>query len=138
MSVRGATAWVVFARVPPPPPRALLHPFRLEAASDSEPEQVVPDGTPTIARLCDEEEGWSGCERGAPVGSPWMGDEEQEKDRLDRKLIELPNELRIVIPGVQVLFDVPRDRRVGGCRVQRRGRFATTGFAGGCGRVRAG
>ena len=33
-----------------------------------------------------------------------MGDEEQEKDRLNRKLIELLNELRIVIPGVQVLF----------------------------------
>ena len=33
-----------------------------------------------------------------------MADEEQEKERLNRKLIELLNELRIVIPGVQVLF----------------------------------
>jgi len=33
-----------------------------------------------------------------------MGDEEQEKERLNRKLIELLNELRIAIPGVQVLF----------------------------------
>ena len=33
-----------------------------------------------------------------------MNDEEQEKERLNRKLIELLNELRIAIPGVQVLF----------------------------------
>ncbi len=33
-----------------------------------------------------------------------MGDEEQEKERLNRKLIELLNELRIALPGVQVLF----------------------------------
>lgn len=33
-----------------------------------------------------------------------MSDEEREKERLNRKLIELLNELRIVIPGVQVLF----------------------------------
>ena len=33
-----------------------------------------------------------------------MSDEENEKERLNRKLIELLNELRIVIPGVQVLF----------------------------------
>jgi hypothetical protein len=33
-----------------------------------------------------------------------MSDEENEKERLNRKLIELMNELRIVIPGVQVLF----------------------------------
>jgi hypothetical protein len=33
-----------------------------------------------------------------------MSDEDQEKERLNRKLIELLNELRIVIPGVQVLF----------------------------------
>jgi lysylphosphatidylglycerol synthetase-like protein (DUF2156 family) len=30
--------------------------------------------------------------------------EDQEKERLNRKLIELLNELRIAIPGVQVLF----------------------------------
>jgi hypothetical protein len=29
-----------------------------------------------------------------------MNDEEQEKERLNRKLIELLNELRIAIPGV--------------------------------------
>lgn len=33
-----------------------------------------------------------------------MGDEEEEKERLNRKLIELLNELRTVIPSVQVLF----------------------------------
>lgn len=33
-----------------------------------------------------------------------MGDEDQEKERLNRKLIELLNELRIALPGVQVLF----------------------------------
>jgi uncharacterized protein YqhQ len=33
-----------------------------------------------------------------------MNDEEQEKERLNRKLIELLNELSIAIPGVQVLF----------------------------------
>jgi hypothetical protein len=33
-----------------------------------------------------------------------MSDEENEKERLNRKLIELLNELRIAIPGVQVLF----------------------------------
>ncbi len=33
-----------------------------------------------------------------------MTDEDQEKERLNRKLIELLNELRIVLPGVQVLF----------------------------------
>jgi hypothetical protein len=33
-----------------------------------------------------------------------MSEEEQEKERLNRKLIELLNELRIVIPGVQILF----------------------------------
>jgi Family of unknown function (DUF6328) len=30
--------------------------------------------------------------------------EEDEKQRLDRELIELLNELRVVLPGVQVLF----------------------------------
>jgi hypothetical protein len=30
--------------------------------------------------------------------------EDQEKERLNRKLIELLNELRVVLPGVQVLF----------------------------------
>ena len=33
-----------------------------------------------------------------------MSDEDHQKERLNRKLIELLNELRIVIPGVQVLF----------------------------------
>jgi hypothetical protein len=31
-------------------------------------------------------------------------DEEEEKERLNRKLIELLNELRVALPGVQVLF----------------------------------
>lgn len=31
-------------------------------------------------------------------------DDEDEKQRLDRELIELLNELRVVLPGVQVLF----------------------------------
>ena len=38
-----------------------------------------------------------------------MSGEENEKERLDRKLIELLNELRIAIPGVQILFADPRD-----------------------------
>jgi hypothetical protein len=33
-----------------------------------------------------------------------MAEEDQEKERLNRKLIELLNELRIALPGVQVLF----------------------------------
>src|SRR3954470_23935070 len=32
------------------------------------------------------------------------GREETEKERLDRNLIELLNELRVALPGVQVLF----------------------------------
>jgi hypothetical protein len=32
------------------------------------------------------------------------GDGESRKERLDRELIELLNELRVAIPGVQVLF----------------------------------
>jgi hypothetical protein len=33
-----------------------------------------------------------------------MDDDEEEKERLNRKLIELLNELRVALPGVQVLF----------------------------------
>jgi len=33
-----------------------------------------------------------------------MAEEESEKERLDRELIELLNELRVALPGVQVLF----------------------------------
>jgi predicted membrane channel-forming protein YqfA (hemolysin III family) len=33
-----------------------------------------------------------------------MSQREDESDRLDRELIELLNELRVVLPGVQVLF----------------------------------
>ena len=33
-----------------------------------------------------------------------MADEEDQSDRLDRELIELLNELRVALPGVQVLF----------------------------------
>ena len=33
-----------------------------------------------------------------------MSHEEDEKERLDRELIELLNELRVALPGVQVLF----------------------------------
>jgi hypothetical protein len=33
-----------------------------------------------------------------------MADEETEKERIDRELIELLNELRVALPGVQVLF----------------------------------
>ena len=39
--------------------------------------------------------------RGAPVPT---GDDEDEKERLNRKLIELLNEVRVALPGVQVLF----------------------------------
>jgi hypothetical protein len=33
-----------------------------------------------------------------------MMDEETPKERLDRDLVELLNELRILLPGAQVLF----------------------------------
>ncbi len=33
-----------------------------------------------------------------------MGDQEGDKERLDRELLELLNELRVALPGVQVLF----------------------------------
>ena len=33
-----------------------------------------------------------------------MTDEENKDERLDRELIEFLNELRVVLPGVQVLF----------------------------------
>lgn len=33
-----------------------------------------------------------------------MAEEETEKERLDRELLELLNELRVALPGVQVLF----------------------------------
>jgi hypothetical protein len=35
---------------------------------------------------------------------PDRSEEESEKERLDRNLIELLNELRVALPGVQVLF----------------------------------
>jgi hypothetical protein len=37
-------------------------------------------------------------------GSPGTGRDETEKERIDRNLIELLNELRVALPGVQVLF----------------------------------
>ena len=37
-------------------------------------------------------------------GSDDGGREESEKERLDRNMIELLNELRVALPGVQVLF----------------------------------
>jgi hypothetical protein len=40
---------------------------------------------------------------GAAVSTPTNPDE-NEKERLDRELIELLNELRVMLPGVQVLF----------------------------------
>ncbi len=55
-----------------------------------------------------------------PISPPWVGaynvtevtdvkeekemHEEDEKERRDRQLIELLNELRVALPGVQVLF----------------------------------
>ena len=33
-----------------------------------------------------------------------MGEDEDQKERRDRELIELLNELRVALPGVQVLF----------------------------------
>src|SRR4029453_13269532 len=42
---------------------------------------------------------------GAPLRKlPRVGDEEREQGDLDRELIEFLNELRIALPGVQVLF----------------------------------
>ena len=40
----------------------------------------------------------------APVHSKDQGHEESEKERLDRNLQELLGELRVALPGVQVLF----------------------------------
>lgn len=40
----------------------------------------------------------------AGYAAPEMPSEETEKERLDRELIELLNELRVALPGVQVLF----------------------------------
>ena len=39
-----------------------------------------------------------------PAEDQRQGDEEDEKSRLNRELIELLNELRVALPGVQVLF----------------------------------
>jgi Na+/melibiose symporter-like transporter len=41
---------------------------------------------------------------GALGGSPSHGPEQGEKERIDRELIELLNELRVALPGAQVLF----------------------------------
>jgi len=59
-------------------------------------ERVAPTWTGYVRGGVDD----SGNERGAPDG---VGDE-SAKERLDRELIELLNELRVVLPGVQVLF----------------------------------
>ena len=49
----------------------------------------------------DRREDWNGEDDGdEPGGQPG----ESEKQRVDRELIELLNELRVVLPGVQVLF----------------------------------
>jgi Family of unknown function (DUF6328) len=39
-----------------------------------------------------------------PGTDPWEGREETEKERVDRNLLELTGELRVALPGVQVLF----------------------------------
>jgi len=48
----------------------------------------------------DREGAGDGRQGGDPGGEP----DEGEKERRDRELIELLNELRVVLPGVQVLF----------------------------------
>jgi hypothetical protein len=40
----------------------------------------------------------------APSSDPAGNDDEQPEERLNRELIELLNELRVALPGVQVLF----------------------------------
>jgi hypothetical protein len=49
--------------------------------------------------------------------APNPGREESEHERLDRNLLELLNELRVILPGVQVLFGfllaVPFNQRFG-------------------------
>ena len=40
----------------------------------------------------------------APSGDHAGDDDEQPEERLNRELIELLNELRVALPGVQVLF----------------------------------
>ena len=62
-----------------------------------------------------------------------MSEPEGEKERTDRQLIELLNELRVVLPGAQVLlaflFTVPFAARFGGIsRPQRAGFFITLLF----------
>ncbi len=59
-----------------------------------------------------------------------QGSQETEKERLDRELIELLNELRVALPGVQVLFafllTLPFTQRFGSLTpVQRDVFFAT-------------
>ncbi len=39
-----------------------------------------------------------------PGTDPWEGRQETEKERVDRNLLELTGELRVALPGVQVLF----------------------------------
>jgi hypothetical protein len=39
-----------------------------------------------------------------PAGQGWRVTQETEKERIDREVIELLNELRVTLPGVQVLF----------------------------------
>jgi hypothetical protein len=45
-------------------------------------------------------DGGDGCGDGRDDGSP----SEDQKERLDRELIELLNELRVALPGIQILF----------------------------------
>ncbi len=66
----------------------------------------------------------------APSGDHAGDDDEQPEERLNRELIELLNELRVALPGVQVLFafllTVPfSDRFTTLSDVQRRIYFAT-------------
>jgi uncharacterized protein DUF6328 len=59
--------------------------------------------------------------------------DEDESDRLDRELIELLNELRVALPGVQVLFafllTVPVSQRFGAFTSLQRGVFFATFLA---------
>src|SRR4051794_23381396 len=55
-----------------------------------------------LRRMQQQEEGRSGSGEGAPPDG--HNPEENRKERVDRELIELLNEIRVALPGVQVLF----------------------------------
>jgi hypothetical protein len=75
----------------------------------------------------------SGGAPSEPARAAESARDEDESDRLDRELIELLNELRVALPGVQVLFafllTVPVSQGFGGFTSLQRGVFFATFLA---------